>query len=61
MNNNDIKERIIRILIFIIGSFIILRYLLGLTLSDIDQIKIVFGISVCFMFVNTYYPVVITQ
>jgi hypothetical protein len=57
----DIKERIIRILIFIILSFIMLRYLIGVDLNDIDQVKIVIGVSICFMFVNTYYPTIITQ
>jgi hypothetical protein len=59
--NQDIKERIVRVLIFVILSFIMLRYLLGLELSDIDQTQIVLGLTVCFMFVNTYYPVVITN
>ena len=59
--DSNIKERIVRMMIFIILSFIMLRYILGLNLSDIDQTKIVLGITVCFMFVNTYYPTVITQ
>jgi hypothetical protein len=59
--NIDIKERIVRLLIFIIINYIIVRYALGLNLSDIDQTKIVLGSSVCFMFVNTMYPVVVTR
>lgn len=59
--DNDIKERIVKMMIFIILCFIMLRYSVGVELNDIDQIKIVIGISICFMFVNTYYPTVITQ
>ena len=59
--SSDIKERILKILIFIIISFIMLRYILDVPLSDIDQTKIVLGITICFMFVNTYYPTVLTQ
>ena len=59
--DSDIKEKVVRLLLFIILSYVILRYGLGLNLSDIDQTKIVAGLSVCFMFVNTYYPTVITK
>jgi hypothetical protein len=61
MYHDDFKERIARVMIFIVLSFIIIRYLLGIELSDIDQTKIVLGLSVVFMFVNTYYPVVLTR
>lgn len=58
-NESDIKERIVRMMIFVILSFVMLRYVLGLDLSDIDQTKIVLGATICFMFVNTYYPIVL--
>lgn len=61
MSRTDIKERFVRVLIFIILSFIIIRCLLGLDLSDFNQIKIVLGMTVCFMFVNTYYPNIVTK
>lgn len=61
MYQSDISERIMRILIFMLLSFIILRFLIATTLSDIEQIKITAAVTVCFMFVNTYYPVVITK
>jgi len=61
IGDTSIKERIVRLLMFIILSFLVLRYALGLCLTDIDQIKIVIGLSVCFMFVNTFYPVVVTK
>lgn len=53
---NDITERIVRVLLFMIFSFVLVRYALGLSLSDMDQTKIVLASTVCFMFVNTYYP-----
>jgi hypothetical protein len=59
--DSNIKERIARIMIFIILSFMMLRYATGVELADIDQTKIVLGMSVCFMIVNTYYPTVITN
>ena len=52
----NIKERIVRILLFIILSFIMIRYILHIELNDIDQTKIVLGIAICFMIINTYYP-----
>lgn len=55
------KSRITRIIIFMLLGFIIVRYLTGIELSDIDQVKIVLGSTICFMFVNTYYPTVVTQ
>ena len=60
-SESDIKERIVRMMIFIILSFIMLRYIIDIELNDIDQTKIVLGITICFMFVNTYYPSIITR
>lgn len=59
--DSNIKERVVRMLIFVILSFVMLRYVLGIELSDIDQTKIVLGVTICFMLVNTYYPTVITE
>lgn len=61
MHQSDIQSRIIRVLIFILLGFVVIRYLSGVSLSDIDQIKIVLGFTICFMFVNTYYPTVVIQ
>jgi len=73
MATNQLQERIIRVLIFILLGFIVVRYcfrtsgsdqLISSDLrisSDLDQIKIVLGMTVVFMFVNTYYPVVVTK
>ncbi len=60
-NDADIKERVVRLMMFIILSYVIVRYALGLNLSDMDQTKIVLGSSICFMFVNTMYPVIMTR
>jgi hypothetical protein len=59
MQGHDIESRILRVSIFVLLSLIILRYLTGISLSDVDQMKIVLGSAVCYMFVNTYYPDVI--
>ena len=59
--SNIIIDRIVRLLIFIILNFIIIRYLLALNLSDTDQIKIVLASTVCFMFVTMYYPLVVIK
>lgn len=66
MATNQLQERIVRVLIFILLGFIMVRYCLRKSgdssgLSDLDQIKIVLGMTVVFMFVNTYYPVVVTK
>lgn len=61
INQSNIKEKIVRLLLFITLSYVMLRYCLGLNLSDIDQTKIVAATSVCFMFVSTYYPEVVTK
>ncbi|VBB18112.1 hypothetical protein YASMINEVIRUS_575 [Yasminevirus sp. GU-2018] len=60
-NQDNIQERVVRILIFVLMNFIILRYLAGLELGDGDQLKIVAVTTLCFMFVNTYYPYVVTK
>ncbi len=57
--SNIIIDRLVRILIFVVLNFIIIRFLLGLNLSNIDQIKIVLASTLCFMFVLMYYPIVI--
>jgi hypothetical protein len=55
------RERIIRILLFIIFGFVILRYILDINLTDVEQIKIILSMTLCLMFVNTYYPHVIIK
>lgn len=60
-NYNNTQERVVRMLIFILMNLIILRYLSGLELGENDQIKIVMVTTLCFMFVNTYYPHVVTN
>lgn len=57
----ETTTRIVRILIFALLSFVLVRYALGVDLTDTEQIKIVLATSVCFMIVNTYYPVIITR
>jgi hypothetical protein len=55
---DNLQDRIIRLFIFIITNFIILRYLSGIDLTDYEQIKIVIISTICLMFINTYYPYV---
>ena len=59
--HQNIQSRITRLLVFILLGFIVVRYLTGIPLSDLDQTKIVFGMAFLFMFLNTYYPSVIIQ
>jgi hypothetical protein len=57
----ETTTRIVRILIFVLLSFVLVRYALGIDLTDTEQIKIVLATSICFMAVNTFYPVIITR
>ena len=59
MEESDIKERVVRLMFYILLSFIVVRYFLNLNLTDTEYVKIVLATSVCFMFVNTYYPVIV--
>ncbi len=61
MHGSNIQSRITRVLIFILFGFILVRYLTGVQLTDFDQTKIVIGLTICFMFVNMYYPTVVIQ
>jgi hypothetical protein len=61
-NNNDkylttdIKYRFMRLLIFVIFTLLFLKYLSGLNLNDFACIEITIATSICFMFVDTFYP-----
>lgn len=57
----NITERLIRVFIFIIFNFIIIKYILDIKLSDNNLVMIILTSLFCFMFVNTYYPVIITK
>jgi hypothetical protein len=57
---NNSVDKCIRLLIFVLFSFVFVRYALGLELTDWEQTKIVLAVSASFMFVNTYYPVIMT-
>jgi Flp pilus assembly protein protease CpaA len=57
----DLKDRLIRLIIFIILSFIIVKCFTGVNLTNGEQINIVMGVAICFMFVNTYYPQVVLK
>lgn len=63
--NIDIKDRLLRLLIFIITCFLIIRFIIVPSaytdITDIDQAKIITAATICFMFVNTYYPVVVLK
>jgi len=61
ITTDNLKDRIIRLFIFILMNFIILRYLSGVHLTDQDQIKIVAISAICFMFIITYYPYVVAK
>jgi len=55
----ELIDRIVRVLIFMFMGFIIVKYVPESKLGDMEQMKIVLAMTVCFMFVNTYYPFVI--
>lgn len=52
----EYTERLVRLLMFVLASSILIRYVSGIELSDYDQLKLVTVATVSFMFVNTYYP-----
>lgn len=54
----NIYERVIRFLMFILLVSLIIRYASGMCISDCDQLKIIVISAFVFMFVNTYYPYV---
>lgn len=56
---STIQERLLRLLIFILLNFVLIRYVLDVTLDDYSQIKIVAISTLCFMIIDTYYPRVI--
>ena len=58
---NDISEKLIRLLIFVVASYIMLRYASGVEINEYDQTKIVLIVSAVFMFVSSYYPNVIIK
>ena len=59
--DNSLQDRIIRLLIFALINFIILRYLSEINLTNYEQIKIVLISVLCFMIVNTFYPYVVMK
>lgn len=63
MLKQNINEKILRLLIFIILNFIIIKYIINpnLTndLTDTEQVLITLSSTLCFMFVNTYYPSIV--
>ena len=58
---DDLQDRLVRLLIFVLMFFIILRYLSGINISDFEQIEIVVISAICLMFVNTYYPYIVLK
>jgi len=54
INNNDSKNRIIRLLIFLFLSFIFLRFVYDLDTNNI--MVIILSQAVIFMFIDLYYP-----
>lgn len=56
-----LQERLVRLLLFVLLNFLLIRYVLDVELDDSAQIKIVLIATLCFMFIDTYYPRVIIQ
>jgi hypothetical protein len=56
---NDNSEKLLRLLIFIITSYVLIRYVSGININDCEQTKIVLITSAVFMFVSSYYPNVV--
>lgn len=57
----ETKERLYRVIIFVILNLVLIRYFIGINIDDIAQIKIVLVSVICYMFINTYYPVVVPR
>lgn len=49
-----INRRLLRVLLFILGTYLCLRY--STEMEDMDQVKVIMLISVVFMVVDTYVP-----
>lgn len=54
-------DKIMRIVLFMLISFVLIRYCLNIQLDDYEQIKIIMATAIAFIFVNLYYPSVIIQ
>lgn len=65
MLKQNINEKILRLLIFVILSFVIIKYIINpnLTnsLTETEQVLITLSSTLCFMFINTYYPSIVNN
>ena len=61
MFTQEIKDKLIRIIIFIVFNLVLLRYISDIQLDDMTQIKIVLISTICYMFVSAYYPVIVIR
>lgn len=52
----DIIDRFIKLLIFIIINYLVLKFILRETITDYVYLQILIVNSICFMFVYNYYP-----
>ena len=56
MLTQDITDKLISVLLFIIIGFLIVKYLLKLNISESDQINLIISMTILYMFITTYYP-----
>jgi len=56
INNNDTKNRIIRLLIFMFLSFVLLRFVYDIDINTDKSLIIILSQTAIFMFIDVYYP-----
>lgn len=61
MYNTSKLDKIIKVLIFIIINYIILKFILRNTVTEYVYLQILIINTICFMFVYNYYPCISLQ
>ena len=56
MYNIDIINKFVKILIFIIINYLVLKFILRNTITEYIYLQILIVNTICFMFVYNYYP-----
>ena len=56
MYNIDIINKIVKILIFVIINYLVLKFILKNTITEYVYLQILIVNTICFMFVYNYYP-----
>jgi len=54
-------DKCIKLLIFIIINYMVLKFILKTSITEYDYIQILIVNTICFMFVCNYYPCISLQ